>query len=45
MGGSRDAARLLAACSRTTPHNHTQILRKAPDTVVAAIEDVVRQAS
>ena len=25
----------------TTPHKHTQILKKAPDTVVAAIEDVV----
>ena len=27
----------------TTPHKHTQILNKAPDTVVAAIEDVMRQ--
>jgi hypothetical protein len=26
----------------TTPHKHTQILSKAPDTVVAAIEDVVQ---
>ncbi len=26
----------------TTPHKHTQILSKAPDTVVAAIEDVAR---
>jgi pimeloyl-ACP methyl ester carboxylesterase len=25
----------------TTPHKHTQILSKAPDTVVAAIEDVI----
>ncbi|HEX4624174.1 MAG TPA: alpha/beta fold hydrolase [Solirubrobacteraceae bacterium] len=25
----------------TTPHEHTQILNKAPDTVVAAIEDVI----
>jgi pimeloyl-ACP methyl ester carboxylesterase len=25
----------------TTPHNHTQILKKAPGTVVAAIEEVV----
>jgi hypothetical protein len=24
-----------------TPHKHTQILAKAPDTVVAAIEDVI----
>ncbi len=29
----------------TTPYNHTQILNKAPDTVVAAIEDVIRQSS
>ncbi len=29
----------------TTPHKHTQILNKAPDTVVAAIEDVIRQSS
>jgi pimeloyl-ACP methyl ester carboxylesterase len=29
----------------TTPHNHTQILSKAPDTVVAAIEDVIHTSS
>ena len=29
----------------TTPHKHTQILNKAPDTVVAAIEDVVHDPS
>jgi hypothetical protein len=29
----------------TTPCNHVQILKKAPDTVVAAIEDVVHQSS
>jgi pimeloyl-ACP methyl ester carboxylesterase len=29
----------------TTPHNHTQILRKAPETVVAAIEDVIHESS
>jgi pimeloyl-ACP methyl ester carboxylesterase len=28
----------------TTPHKHTQILSKAPDTVVAAIEDVIRES-
>jgi pimeloyl-ACP methyl ester carboxylesterase len=28
----------------TTPHKHTQILKKAPDTVVAAIEDVVARS-
>jgi hypothetical protein len=29
----------------TTPHKHTQILGKAPDTVVAAIEAVVRRSA
>jgi hypothetical protein len=29
----------------TTAHPHTQILSKAPDTVVAAIESVVRESS
>jgi pimeloyl-ACP methyl ester carboxylesterase len=29
----------------TTPHKHTQILNKAPDTVVAAIEDVVHDTA
>jgi pimeloyl-ACP methyl ester carboxylesterase len=29
----------------TTPHKHTQILNKAPDTVVAAIEDVIHKPS
>jgi hypothetical protein len=29
----------------TTPRSHTQILGKAPDTVVAAIDDVVHEAS
>jgi hypothetical protein len=29
----------------TTAHKHTQILSKAPDTVVAAIEDVIHQSS
>ena len=29
----------------TTPHKHTQILNKAPDIVVAAIEDVVHRSS
>lgn len=28
----------------TTPHKHTQILSKAPDTVVAAIEEVIGEA-
>ncbi len=28
----------------TTPHKHTQILSRAPDTVVSAIEDVIRRA-
>jgi hypothetical protein len=29
----------------TTPYNHLQILNKAPDTVVTAIEDVIHQSS
>jgi pimeloyl-ACP methyl ester carboxylesterase len=29
----------------TTPHKHTQILTKAPDTVVGAIENVIYEAS
>ena len=29
----------------TTPHKHAQILSKAPDTVVAAIESVIQQTS
>ncbi len=29
----------------TTPHKHTQILNKAPDTVVAAIEEVIDRSS
>ncbi len=29
----------------TTPHKHTQILSKAPETVVATIEDVVHKSS
>ena len=29
----------------TTPRKHTQILNKAPDTVVAAIEDVIHESS
>src|SRR3954449_6383534 len=29
----------------TTPFNHTQILNKAPDTVIAAIEHVIAQSS
>jgi hypothetical protein len=29
----------------TTPHKHTQILSKAPDTVVAAIEDVIHESA
>jgi hypothetical protein len=29
----------------TTPHKHTQILSKAPDTVVAAIEDVIHRVA
>lgn len=28
----------------TTPHKHTQILSRAPETVVAAIEDVIDES-
>jgi len=31
----------LVSVFATTPHKHTQILSKAPETVVAAIEDVI----
>jgi pimeloyl-ACP methyl ester carboxylesterase len=31
----------LVSVFATTPHSHTQILAKAPDTVAAAIEDVI----
>jgi pimeloyl-ACP methyl ester carboxylesterase len=34
-----------ASVFATTPHKHTQILNKAPDTVVAAIEDVIHKPS
>jgi hypothetical protein len=36
-----EASNKRVAVFATTPHNHLQILRKAPDTVVAAIEDVI----
>jgi hypothetical protein len=29
----------------TTPHKHTQILNKAPETVAAAIEGVIHESS
>jgi hypothetical protein len=31
--------------SATVPYNHTQILNKAPEVVVAAIEEVIHQSS
>jgi pimeloyl-ACP methyl ester carboxylesterase len=51
MRTARSAVKLAEANNRrvsvfaTTPHKHTQILTKAPDTVVAAIEDVIRRSS
>jgi pimeloyl-ACP methyl ester carboxylesterase len=39
-----EASNELVSVFATTPHKHTQILSKAPDTVVAAIEDVVRRS-
>jgi pimeloyl-ACP methyl ester carboxylesterase len=40
-----EAANSRVSVFATTPHTHTQILRKAPETVVAAIEDVSRRSS
>jgi hypothetical protein len=39
-----EASNERVAVFATTPHKHTQILNKAPDTVVAAIEDVIHRA-
>jgi hypothetical protein len=39
------AANNLVSVFATTPCNHTQILSKAPDTVVAAIDHVVHRRS
>jgi pimeloyl-ACP methyl ester carboxylesterase len=38
------ASNPLVTVFATTPHKHTQILNKAPDTVAAAIEDVTQRA-
>jgi pimeloyl-ACP methyl ester carboxylesterase len=40
-----EASNPLVSVFATTPHKHTDILAKAPDTVVAAIEEVARQSS
>jgi hypothetical protein len=40
-----EASNERVSAFQTTPYNHTQILRKAPDTVVAAIEHVVHEAA
>jgi pimeloyl-ACP methyl ester carboxylesterase len=40
-----DASNHHVSVFATTPCNHTQILNKAPDTVIAAIEDVIRRPS
>jgi len=42
--GDAEARNRRVSVFATTPHKHTQILNKSPDTVVAAIEDVVRQS-
>jgi dihydrodipicolinate reductase len=43
--GAAEASNPRVSVFATTPRKHTQILSKAPDTVVAAIEDVIRQSS
>jgi pimeloyl-ACP methyl ester carboxylesterase len=43
--GEAEASNKRVSVFATTPHKHTQILNKAPDTVVAAIEDVIHQSS
>jgi pimeloyl-ACP methyl ester carboxylesterase len=40
-----EAANERVSVFATTPYKHTQILSKAPETVVAAIEDVVRESA
>ena len=40
-----EASNARVSVFATTPHKHTQILSKAPDTVVAAIEDVIHRSS
>ena len=40
-----DAGNERVSVFATVPQSHTQILKRAPDTVVAAIEDVIRRAS
>ena len=42
--GEAQARNERVAVFATTPHKHTQILSKAPDTVVAAIEDVIHRS-
>ena len=44
VSDAADASKRVSVFA-TTPHKHTQILSKAPDTVAAAIEDVVRESS
>jgi pimeloyl-ACP methyl ester carboxylesterase len=40
-----EAANQRVSVFATAPHKHTQILSKAPDIVVAAIEDVIQRSS
>ena len=42
--GDAEQANERVSVFATTPHKHTQILSKAPDTVVAAIEDVIHES-
>jgi pimeloyl-ACP methyl ester carboxylesterase len=43
--GEAEARNPRVSVFATSPHKHTQILSKAPDTVVAAIDAVIRQSA
>ena len=43
--GAAEASNERVSVFATTPHKHTQILSKAPDTVIAAIDDVIHRSS
>jgi ribosomal protein L18 len=45
VAAEAEASNKRVSVFATTPYNHVQILDKAPDTVVAAIEDVIHQPS
>ena len=44
VAGAEESNRRVSVFA-TTPHKHTQILSKAPDTVVAAIESVIDESA